>query len=281
MTNQTSSSSNSTTSPAASTVIPKHTISPLTCKADLSLWKWKVETVLTLMGSWDAVNCIPMANSASNALIVSVISEPLLQQVVNLPATDRNAPGLWTHFCNLWQTQDLASKTIALSQLLTYSYAAPTMPENKALALNIIHQLCTAFDKKGQEGKYEWKELVACVLLASVPAQYQSMRSSLEQQLGAGDINVDKLFTALMVEESSQNAKVSSAYQSVASTATKSGKKCVKHSRNSCWTCNPDLRPNCSPCKAAGRKHRHTPTDDGKFCGPNKDSSANSAQAHE
>ena len=52
---------------------------------------------------------------------------------------DLKASTIWKHMSGLYHVSDLASKTTALTDLISFDYSASTMLENKTKLLDLSH----------------------------------------------------------------------------------------------------------------------------------------------
>ncbi len=80
-----------------------------------------------------------------------------------------------THFWFV-QLSDLASKTIALTELIAFDYSASNMLENKTKLLDLQRHLKSVF---GGATKIELSELVVLFALVNLPAAYVSLRTTI------------------------------------------------------------------------------------------------------
>jgi len=238
-------------------------IKPLEGKAQYGLWQYRVKLFLLKSKLWDTQNNTPKEDEEASYVIASSLSDPLLQLALS-SLQEVNAPNLWDFFHSLYVTSDLSSKSTAFAALCNFTFDSPTMTENKSKILTYIRDLSTAFqssDSKGPATTINISDLAVLFCLINLPPQYHALRSTLEETT-KGALSIDSLFDSLIREETSQAAASAKVNRVSSKPNPKSFQRSLcQHKRNAqtCWTCNPSLRPFCHPCKNNGmKKYYHT-----------------------
>lgn len=246
-------------------------ITPLSSKSGFKLWTIRLNICLTQAGQWDSTLKRPIDSSLASSIIISTISDSLLDQISK--SVSLSAPAIWTYLFSIFVVSDLSSQSAAVNSLIAFTYQGKTMLENKTFLLSIIEDLQNSFSNTSS---ISFTDLVKLFALVSLPASFQALRSTLEETVTSSNpLTLDSLFVSLIREEASQ---LSSSSRRTKTTIDPSSSQCPHNRKaSSCWSCNPSLRPVCSRCKSLGLKrfHHHSGT---KFCpSPEFPSSSNRA----
>ena len=105
-----------------------------------------------------------------------------------------------------------------------------------------------------------FEELASVCALVNLPANYQSLRSTLEET--KTNLSVDDLFKSLIREDAAQRSTSARANRATTPNVptTENADKNCSHGREkaTCYKCHPHLQPTCKECKELGNpKYRH------------------------
>jgi hypothetical protein len=170
----------------------KVNIKPLSCAKYYRLWTVRFKTHLQELGLWNAElkEPEPFDSEVSNNLILSLVSDNLLEQVLdgNLLAST-----VWNHFKKLYLVSSVSAQVVSLSSLINFAYPEPTMIENKQHLLSLARELRTAF-KNASEISVD--DLIMLFALVNLPIDYHSLRSTLQETNNSG-LKFEDLFESL------------------------------------------------------------------------------------
>ena len=212
---------------------------------DYPVWAVRVQAIFISSSLW-AKNG-PLDSPLTNAVMLSLIDDYLVNQLLD---GDLHASTIWKHISGLYNVSDLASKTIALTQLMGFDYSASSMVENKTKLLDMQRHLKSAF---GGAAEIALSDLVVLFALVNLPAAYVSLRTTLLTSLE--DVSIESLFSHLSTEEKTQVISPTS----TANRALSATSLCPHNfAKFKCYTCTPSSRPTCPLCVAAGLPHEET-----------------------
>ena len=212
---------------------------------DYPVWAVRVKAAFSSSTLWAKDK--PTDNSLTNALMLTLIDDYFVNQLLD---SDLKASTIWAHISGLYNVSDLASQTIALTDLLAFDYAAPTMLDNKTKLLDLQRHLKSAF---GGEKKISLSELVLLFALVNLPAAYVSLRATLlTTQNSETPLTLNALFTSLSSEEKTQSVTSTSTANRAAQSPSSSSPCPHGRVKSKCYTCTPSSRPTCSLCVSAG-----------------------------
>jgi hypothetical protein len=146
------------------------TIKRLEKLEDFPVWAVRVQAAFVSSSLWNKEG--PIDTLLSNAVMLTLINDYFVNQLLD---GDLKISTIWKHISGLYHVSDLASKTTALTDLISFDYSATTMLENKAKLLDLQRHLKSAF---GGEPKIEMSELVVLFALVNLPAVYVCFSSN-------------------------------------------------------------------------------------------------------
>lgn len=211
---------------------------------DFPVWAVRVKAAFVSSSQWAKDS--PTDSSLTNALMLTLIDDYFVNQLLD---SDLQASTIWKHISTQYNVSDLASKTIAFTELLAFDYSAPTMLDNKTQLLSLQRHLKSAF---GGTDEVSLSELVLLFALVNLPAAYVSLRASLLNMADPKNpLSLDSLFLSLSSEEKTQSITATSTANRASHSSTSA--QC-QHDRvkSKCYTCTPSSRPTCSLCVSAG-----------------------------
>jgi hypothetical protein len=255
-----------------SKISTKNNIKPLTCSKDYRIWTVRVTAKLQELSLWNIneKEPEPFDSEESNNLLLSLISDELLEQVID---TDLQASTIWKHFQKLYLVSSLSAQSTSLASLINFNFSAANMQDNKHEVLNLARELKTAFKNTAV---ITHEELIMLCCLVNLPSEYHSLRSTLAENNPNG-LKFEALFESLLREEAlsiSANSAVANRAASKARAAKPTGQCSHNRLGSSCWSCHPNLRPVCGECKANGEV-RFNHVKGSKFCKSNSSSTNN------
>ena len=212
---------------------------------DYPVWAVRVKAAFSSSTLWAKDK--PTDNSLTNALMLTLVDDYFVNQLLD---SDLKASTIWAHISGLYNVSDLASQTIALTDLVAFDYAAPTMLDNKTKLLDLQRHLKSAF---GGEDKISLSELVLLFALVNLPAAYVSLRATLlTTQNSETPLTLNALFTSLSSEEKTQSVTSTSTANRAAQSPSSPSPCPHGRVKSKCYTCTPSSRPTCSLCVSAG-----------------------------
>lgn len=224
----------------------KFTVKPLSSAKEYRLWAVRVMSKLQQMKEWDTQGKtgLPKDSEESKNFIVGTLADNLLETLLD---TDMKAPTIWAALQKAFLVHSLSAQSIAITSLMNFNYSEPSMEANKTALLSLQRELRTAFENADS---IKISDLVMLFALVNVPAEYHSLRTTLEETNKTG-LSMDALFESLVREEASAISSASRA--SRAGGPVPPGENC-SHDRDgaTCWSCHPELRPVCTSCKNKG-----------------------------
>jgi hypothetical protein len=237
--------------------IKQNQIKQLSNAQDYRLWAVRVTTKLKEIKKWDKSEEVPINSEESNNFIIGVISDNLLEQVLDL---ELNCTTLWSHFRDLFLVHSISAQSTAITSLINFNYSEANMLANKNTLLSLARDLRTAFQ---DSENINLKHLLTLFALVNIPEEYQSLRTTLEETNKEG-IEFDDLFESLIREEAAQVGKAKRMAR--ANAVSGSPSQCPhKRTSSTCWSCHPSLRPVCVPCQTNGvAKFNHS--QGSRFC---------------
>lgn len=97
---------------------------------DYPVWAARVQAAFLSSSLW---NKGPVDSPLTNAVMLTLIDDYFVNQLLD---GDLKASTIWKHISGLYNVSDLASITIALTELIAFDYSASTMLENKTKLLD-------------------------------------------------------------------------------------------------------------------------------------------------
>ena len=249
-------------------------LNSLQTEEEIPLWLIRARAALESRNWWDVDTNLPVNNPQSNYILLSALSNYFLEQIAD---SDLFATTIWTHVKGINSKSNLSTKSTALLELVSFTYSEKTINLNKTALQGINRRLKSAFadtallptgklasidSSKRTKAVIYIDDLVTLFSLVTLPVQYHSLRSTLEET-SASNLTFDSLFLSLAREEQSQSfssankvqksSKVQPVANRAAAKSTISVQQCPhKRTLSECYTCTPSSRPICSLCKAKG-----------------------------
>ena len=169
------------------------TIAILSNPSQYTNWKIRVKAFLITKELWNTKAGCPVDSDAAASYIVSFLSDDVLSEV---RSSDMKAITIWNLLDNNYVRKDLANKSMAISALMNFHFDEPTMRENETKLVNIQKELELVFNNT----TISFAELVSIRTLSSLPPEYQSLRTSIEEN-SANIPDLQTLFSSLKREE--------------------------------------------------------------------------------
>ena len=219
------------------------TIKRLEKLEDFPVWVVRVQAAFLSSTLWSKEG--PVDSPLTNAVMLTLIDDYFVNQLLD---GDLKASTIWKHISGLYNVSDLASKTIALTELIAFDYSASTMLENKTKLFDLQRHLKSAF---GGSTNIESSELVVLFALVNLPAAYVSLRIT---STNAKDepISAESLFSHLSSEEKTQTVSSTSLASRATSIVSPNSLCPHQFAKSKCFTCTPSSRPTCPLCVSAG-----------------------------
>lgn len=118
-------------------------------KTDFQVWKVRVQAKLGILKGWSAELKCPIDTEQANELVVSLLSDEILEQVMaeSIPLT---ASKIWLYLVKTFISSDLSAQANGVTGLIGFMYEEATMQQNKTALLLLKKELIAAFEGKNK-----------------------------------------------------------------------------------------------------------------------------------
>lgn len=240
-----------------STKTPTHSIQKLTNQTQYRMWALRVKTYLTALNLFKDDQ--PVDTPFSNALMVEVISDEVLESLAFAEKELPTASNAWNLCQEKYQEATISSKFLALQNVVTFNFASPDMQSNVVECKNQLRILRQTFsDSDDMVG-----DICSILWMHNLPNQYHAVRSILrEAHAGQSQIPPDAFLSALVRESQTLatrnhgSARQTTSFKSPSTATCEHNWPLHKH----CFKCKP-----CQSCSKAGlrlKQHKEF----GPFC---------------
>jgi hypothetical protein len=240
---------------------------PLTGQETYAYWSFKMVLMLKANALWNSTFSCPLESDLVMHGIVSNASEPIAKLLMD----QETAVGSWNLLKLKFAGESVVQQIQSLKSLVGFSFSSnPSQLQADLAALKEHGRSLTAACGSKCNESIKIANLITLVTLAALPTQYSAVRAVIENEADKCGtlIEFSALESKLLREQQSLGLRSDVKMDTAMFSAKSATPKCP-HGRtvtqaSPCWKCNPELRPVCTPCKAANVKFYHK--EGSRFC---------------
>jgi hypothetical protein len=209
-----------------------------------------MKLLLSASNNWD-----PASNEPKNTSIAfHAISINVSESVRDLIIDCYDAPAAWKLLSAKWAGKSIPLQLQTLKTLFSFNLTSEDPQPQLNMLADYKRTLLAATGSKD----ISIDDLISLVCLSSISNTYPPLAAVLENHFSTQPLDMHFMAQRINLEYSKSASESSSS-------ALQTSSKCSHGRFPPCWTCHPNLRPTCKPCKDSGKKrfyHHHQ----SKFC---------------
>jgi hypothetical protein len=209
-------------------------------------WVFTMVPNFKMFNSWDDINDVPFDTLSTRQYIIINCASEVLELIVHL----QDAPAMWNRFKQVFAGKSISQQLACVKSLTDFSLSLNSMQDG----FNRMRSIERAFKSAtGGADSIKFSDLCAIFLLDALPSQFIGDKAVLESQdyVTIADIETKCVRSVTMAPRFS--APVANKMSSKHYGKSESRPKCEHgYPEDRCWTCHPEARPECAPCKLKG-----------------------------